>query len=954
MKKYSFFFALFVVIHLKSSAQAFLIPAGSGNNDATEISCDYYQLTPDISFEQGAIWYTHQLNLSNPFDYKFDIFLGTNNGVGADGMTFVIQNQSQALGPAGTFGSQLGYGTFPGKSLGVEFDTHNNGAGAPYGDIAQHHIAIDTGGVQFPPAAGPVTALASGANIDDGNWHTAEIVWTPATETMTVFFDGSQRLSCNFTAGLLSSVFGGQNMLYWGWTGASGSKFNTQQIRVPEQADFVSGINDSHCGTGNALIVDSSITGLNNITYLWNFDDGTTSTLQDPTHNFTTTGMHNVMLTITDGGGCTSDTTIAIDVRVLPVILTSQTNVTCFQANNGVARAAIAGGGPGTYVWAPAVSTVDSAVGLAPGTYAVLVTDQFGCSDTASVTITQPPILKDSVAKTNPLCFGDLTGSLTAMGSGGTPGYTYSWNPAVSTTASASGLPAGNYTSIVTDANGCTVSELVTIAQPPLLTDSFVVTNVLCFGDSTGSIIEIATGGAGGFTYTWSPSVSTTSSANNLQAGAYSSTVTDANGCSTSQHATITQPAALTATVADQNERCFGSSTGYIILASGGGVTPYSYNWTSGVSTTDSALNLTAGNYRVTLTDANGCTLIKSASITQPDSAVFVSAIATPVLCYGQTTGTITIEAGGGTPGYSYAISNAGNVTTSANNLFNNLAPATYEVIATDQNQCADSTSVTVNQPPQLVDSLGMLSPRCYHYLDGKVVVVASGGTPGPGYQYAFSNGINNTTGVSDNLGAGNYAVTVTDHSGCTITDSTVLTQPDSVLIDVTPTPVQVILGHQLQINTSSNQTLPVTYSWSPDFGLSCYDCSDPVFNGVYSQPYNVLATNQDSCFGTASFTVTVVPLYNIFFPNAFTPNQGGVNAYWQVFGETNAVKEIEVSVFDRIGEKVFESNDVDFKWDGTYKGKPAPQGVYTYMARIVWLNNYTEKLFEGSITLLH
>ena len=952
MKKYTIFIALLLVFHLRSLAQVFLIPVGNGNNDATNISCDYYQLTPNVSFQQGAIWYTHQLNLNNPFDYKFDIFLGSNNGQGADGMAFVIQNQNQTLGPAGTFGSQLGYGTFPGKSLAVEFDTHGNGPGAPYGDIPQHHIAIDTGGIQFPPAAGPVTALASGSNIDDGNWHTAEIIWNPVSQTMTVLFDGNQRLTCVFNPGLVASVFGGQNMLYWGWTGASGSKFNQQQVRVPLQADFVSGLNYSHCGLDSDIVTDSSISGLNNLTYLWNFDDGTSSTQQNVSHNYTTYGMHNVKLTVTDGGNCTSDTTIAVNVRGLPVILNSQTNITCFQTNNGVARGIIAGGGPGTYLWAPAVSTVDSATGLSPGHYILLATDQFGCSDTTSFTFLQPLVLKDTVVHTNPLCFGDLTGSLTASGSGGTPGYTYSWSPNVSTTSSASGLPAGNYTSIVTDANGCTISFAATITQPPLLTDSFVVTNVLCHGDSTGSIVEIATGGANGYTYTWNPAVSTGSFASHLPAGTYASTVTDANGCTASKQAIITEPALLSTTVATLNEKCFGGSTGYIILAPTGGVTPYTYNWSPAVTTTDSAMNIAAGNYSVILSDANGCTVHKTADITQPDSAVSVQATGTPVLCFGQTTGTIDVRAGGGTPGYTYSISMGATFLTSAADTFRNLAPGTYEVVVTDQNQCADSTTATVIEPPLLTDSSGFLAPKCYHYSDGKFVVVANGGTPG--YSYTFSNSITDTSGLISNLPAGTYSVTVTDQHACTITDSVLLIQPDSVLIDVTPTPVQVVLGNQLQINTSSNQTESVTYSWQPEFGLSCYDCPDPVFNGVYSQPYTVLATNQDSCFGTSAFTVTVVPLYNIFFPNAFTPNQGGAaNASWQIFGLKNAIKEIQVSVFDRIGEKVFESNDIDFTWDGSYKGKPAQQGVYTYMARVVWLNNYTEKLFTGSLTLL-
>ena len=876
MKNYTIFIALLFAFYLKSSAQAFIIPPAGGRNDASAISCDYYQVTPNITFQQGAIWYNQQLNLNNAFDYKFDIFFGVNNGLGADGMTFVIQNQNQAQGPGGTVGSQLGYGTFPGKSIGIEYDTHNNGPGAPYGDIAQHHIAIDTSGVQFPPIAGPVAALASGAVLDDGAWHTTEIVWAPATQTMTIYFDGAQRLTYTFAGGLANTLFGGQTLLYWGWTGASGSKYNTQQIRIPLQANFVAGVNYAHCGLNNVAFTDSSVSGLNNLTYLWNFADGNTSNQQSVSHNYTTSGVYNVKLSITDGGNCTSDTTIPVRVNTVPVIAASQTDITCYQANNGVARAIVTGGTPTyTYTWFPAVSTIDSAQGLPPGAYVVIVTDVNGCADTATYTFVQPTLLTDSLVKTDVLCHGDSTGSVVAIAAGGTPGYTYSWTPNVSNNASALHLPAGTYVSKVTDARGCTATKTATISQPAL----------------------------------------------------------------------------LTATLIDSNVRCYGSATGYIIITPAGGVTPYNYNWTQGVSTTDSALNIAAGSYTVTLTDANGCSLTKSATLTQPAQALSLTAVATPVLCYGQATGTITVAANGGTPGYNFSINDGGAPITSATDTFKNLAPATYTVLVTDHNNCPDSTVVTVNQPPQLLDSLGFISPKCYHYQDGKVVVAALGGTPG--YTYTFSNKPTGTSGLDDNLGAGTYTVTVTDHSGCTVQDSAILVQPDSVLIDVTPTPIQVNLGDQLQLTSTTNQTQTVTYSWKPDFGLSCYDCSDPVFNGVYSQPYTVLATNEDSCFGTFSFTVTVVPVYNIFFPNAFTPKQGGVNAYWQVFGKKNAIKQIQVSVFDRIGEKVFESNDIDFMWDGTFKGKDAAMGNYVYMARVVWLDNHTDKLFEGSITLL-
>ncbi|HWB63113.1 MAG TPA: gliding motility-associated C-terminal domain-containing protein, partial [Chitinophagales bacterium] len=209
------------------------------------------------------------------------------------------------------------------------------------------------------------------------------------------------------------------------------------------------------------------------------------------------------------------------------------------------------------------------------------------------------------------------------------------------------------------------------------------------------------------------------------------------------------------------------------------------------------------------------------------------------------------------------------------------------------------------------------------------------------------------SAGMISGLGAGTFAVTVTDVNNCSVSDSATLVEPDSVEVTVSPSPVEVKLGESLQLTATTNQTGTLTYLWDPQFGLSCYDCADPTFNGVYSQPYTLTVTNQDGCNGTAQFVVTVVPDYTIFLPNAFTPNGDGNNDYWQLFGKITAIKQFEVMVFDRIGEKVFDSNDVNFKWDGTYKGKPAPEGIYSYIVKIVWLNNHSDNAIKGSITLL-
>ncbi|HRG87559.1 MAG TPA: gliding motility-associated C-terminal domain-containing protein, partial [Chitinophagales bacterium] len=132
------------------------------------------------------------------------------------------------------------------------------------------------------------------------------------------------------------------------------------------------------------------------------------------------------------------------------------------------------------------------------------------------------------------------------------------------------------------------------------------------------------------------------------------------------------------------------------------------------------------------------------------------------------------------------------------------------------------------------------------------------------------------------------------------------------------------------------------------------YDCADPVFDGIYSQEYFVVLTTPEGCTGLSQFVVTVIPNYDIFIPNAFTPNNDGANDLWQMYGNLNGLKQIEVKVFNRIGEKVFESTDINFNWDGTYKGAKAPSGVYVYTAKFVWINNHSDADYKGTITLLH
>jgi gliding motility-associated-like protein len=129
--------------------------------------------------------------------------------------------------------------------------------------------------------------------------------------------------------------------------------------------------------------------------------------------------------------------------------------------------------------------------------------------------------------------------------------------------------------------------------------------------------------------------------------------------------------------------------------------------------------------------------------------------------------------------------------------------------------------------------------------------------------------------------------------------------------------------------------------------------CANPVSSAIQTITYMVTGTDVSGCISTDSVLVTVVPSYVFFIPNAFTPNNDGNNDNLEVFGNKEAWKQFEVKVFNRWGEKVFESQDPNFKWDGTYQGRSSNPGVFVYLVKLVYLNNYTDKVYTGTVTLI-
>lgn len=673
--------------------------------------------------------------------------------------------------------------------------------------------------------------------------------------------------------------------------------------------------------------------------------------------NLTNLPPANYGATVLDANGCSQTIAFTITEPTDIVINETHTNIRCFGDATGDITLTVTGGvGPNySYNWNPNVSLSNTATTLVAGQYDITVIDQTNCQKTKPVTLTQPnQALTVTPQSTDVTCFGFSNGTITLTTIGGTPAYTYTWNPnTTNTTSSATGLAPNTYAITVEDANNCSSLQTIIISQPAQpLAHAPASTDLTCFQSNDGTLALNETGGTSPYTYLWNSVLVTGSSATALPIGNYNVTVTDAKGCIDTGMFLIVQPPLLTSSETHVDVLCNGNATGSINITVNGGTSAYTYNWNPNVSSTDSAVNILAGLYSVTVTDTHGCSLVQTATVLEP-TALLLSTSETDVLCNGDSTGSITAIATGGVPAYNFSITPDGvNYIPSTTGQFSNILAGTYTVQVTDQHACVTTMTETVNEPPLLSAAVIPTPATCYHYSDGRLDVVASGGVPS--YSYEFSTRATLDTGLITGLPAGTYAVTVTDANACTFSDSAHVIEPDSVLIEISPNPTEVKLGEELQLTSTSNQTGNVHFVWTPKFGLSCYDCAAPVFDGVYSQPYLVVATNDAGCIGTFNFTAKVIPLYDIFIPNVFTPNGDGTNDYWQIFGNLRGLKQVEVAVFNRIGEKVFESRDIDFKWDGNYKGTISPVGVYSYYAKFVWMNNHSDSDYKGTITLIH
>jgi large repetitive protein len=551
------------------------------------------------------------------------------------------------------------------------------------------------------------------------------------------------------------------------------------------------------------------------------------------------------LMGVKDLNGCTATQTVVVTQPAALAITVSTQSANCTAAN-GVGSSTVTGGlGFITYSWTPTGGAAAVSNSVVAGNYTVTATDANGCviSSPAVIGII-PGGTAGITASTNVTCNGLCDGSLTAGMTGGAGPFTYLWSPGGQTNATATNLCLGTYSCVIADFFGCVSTAVGAITQPTPLVAVMNSNNVKCFGTATGTVSAAGTGGAGGYTYFWPTLASTLSTVPNVALGNYSCTITDANGCSIISSIGVTEPSSITLTSTVTAANC-GQANGSATITAFGGVGAYTYTWSTTGSNTVVQSSVVANTYTVQVNDANNCAQILAVTIPNVAGPSISVTSQTNVTCFGLCNGVATTSVSGGVTPYIYSWSN-GQVTSSGTNLCAGL----YTVSATDNAGCVTSTSVNIVEPTALTVTISPTDPKCFGATNGFGVAAAFGGTP----TYTYSWGANGNTATSNQIGAGNYGLTVTDGNGCVVTSSMALFNPPAMAASITSTNVTCFNAcNGIAVASSTNGIGAVNYLWTG--GAS--PVSSQTLTGACTGTFTVLAADQNSCTASAQVIIT-------------------------------------------------------------------------------------------------
>ena len=630
----------------------------------------------------------------------------------------------------------------------------------------------------------------------------------------------------------------------------------------PEEIIISADVQDVACAEAGDGSISLSISGgVGVLSISWSGPNGFASSSSDIDNLMP--GAYSVM--VTDENDCTGEGSYTIsEPSALSVSASIDDNECPGESNGAISLSSSGGTPPYSYAWTGPdgfTSTEANIDNLLSGSYTVLITDDNGCELSEDYEVDQPDEISLDLSTTEPLCFGDNSGSISVIPGGGQAPYSFSWmgpNGFTASSADISGLLAGSYELMVSDAGGCSNTETIDLGQPDSLSVSFSSNDPQCAGGSDGSITATAGGGTAPYSYAWTgPEGFSSSDPNieNLTAGSYTLNLVDANGCPLTESISLEDPEGISISASLSEPTCSGGSNGSISIEVSGGNEPYIFAWTgpAGFSSSNQNLsNLAAGTYNLTVSDDSDCESTATYILDAPDNLDAAFNIE-DVSCFDGNDGSISPVVSGGTGPYSFLWIGPGGFFSTQQNI-ENLIAGSYTLQIADANSCTGFFEAVVNQNNQINITRTLTQVTCFGGSDGAINIVVSGGN-GP-YTFAWSGpeGFSSSSQNISGLIAGSYTVIVTDAEDCTESRNYTITEPAEIIVEGDVNTVVCAGDSDGSINLSiTSGSGPFSYAWSGPGGFSA---STQNISGLPTGTYTVIVGNPAGCQGSESFLI--------------------------------------------------------------------------------------------------
>jgi len=897
MKKLTFI--LGILLHLAAAGQYTV------NGNATQDNCHCYTLTQSVNNQGGSVWNNNKINLSQSFDFTFQVYLGCVDANGADGIAFVLQPISTSVG---TSGSGMGYqGITP--SVAVTLDTYQNSS--PDNDPYYDHIAIQLNGDINHSSANTLTPLtpisATSDNVEDCQNHTLRIVWNAVTKNMAVSFDNQPRV--NATNDFVATVFGGNNLVYWGFTGATGGLNNVQKFCTQLSPSFHFLPNQSKCVNQPITFYDSTVSFTEPVTRSWNFGDGSpvVTNVVNPVHTFTTAGDFNVTLTVTSLDGCQELFPQLVHIGSKPVAGFS-TSGSCL--NTPVLftdTSHVAVGTINSWFWNLDNLGITSTNQNTFTTYSTpgvkhikfLVKTLEGCvSDTLyrDIVITDRPNVAfsftDSVCLGTPTFFHDLSST-----SFGAVNY-WQWNysdsafPAVLQNPSHVFTTPGPHNVTLTSSNsgssacaGTAVTHTVFVTDKPI---ADIRDTIACERQSIQLMDSSYTNDGLAITQCWW----------DLGNGQFS------NQCN--PRVTYSTPGPkIIKHVVFNSRGCKSDTAYYTLIVADKPIVKFGF---SNPVCNDSSLHFT-------------------------DSSLVTTGIVNQWNWIYNNTSFSNIQ--NPTGYFPFGNNQVGLSVTSNLGCFSDTIYKTFKLIRNPVvdmhfNDTCKYSPVTFSAN-ETSTNIGI--NQWQWYLGNS--------------QSATGNPVTNTYTANGQYNITLYATSV---EGCkdTVTDVVNIYGTDA------DAGADIIAGtsQPIQLNASGG----ISYQWTPSAGLSSTSIPNPVFTQSQSGDY-IYYLKAFTPGGCESYDTIVIKVYkgpDPYVPSIFTPNNDHTNDILKPF-LVGMIKFEYFEIYNRYGQKIFYSTSTNKGWDGKYNGKEQPMGNYVWVLKATtWSSTGgAPQIFKGSVLLV-